>query len=67
MTEREQELTEALRRFRVVVGVIADEIDLDPAECIVTVKVVGLEGERPLVKVSLADCFAEVDRLAPEV
>jgi hypothetical protein len=52
-----------LRRFRTVVGVIANEADLDPVECVVTIKAMGSATERPVMKLSLADCFAEVDEL----
>lgn len=62
---REAELEAALRRLRMVTALIADEVDLDPEECVVTVNARGPNGERELARVSLAECFAEVDRLVP--
>jgi len=61
MTEAERAV---LKRFRTVVGMIADDIDIDPDGCVVVIYAVGPNGPRQQVtKVSLADCFAEVDLL----
>jgi hypothetical protein len=66
MAEAGTKLRAALRRLRVVVGVIVDRLDLEPAECVVEVKAHGSGSSRLVASVSLADCFAETDRLLKE-
>ena len=63
-SDENEHLREVLQRFRTVVGIIADQAELEPAQCVVTVNAVTRAGgSRPLAKVSLADCFVEVDEL----
>ncbi len=62
----ERELTKALNRLRIVAGMVADAADLDPAQCVVTVRASASAMEHPLAEISLADCFAEADRLVPQ-
>lgn len=58
------ELRASLQKLRAVTGIIADELDLDPAETKVRVKAVTPgAAQRPLAEVSLAECFAEADAL----
>ena len=58
-----EELRASLRQMRAMFGVIVDELDIDPADTKVAVKVVRPAGEQTVASVSLADCFAEADRL----
>ena len=63
---QEQELTRALNRLRIVAGMVADAADLDPARCVVTIRARASGIKHALAKISLADCFAEADRLVPQ-
>ena len=63
---QEQELTKALNRLRIVAGMVADAAELDPAQCVVTIRASASGMKHPLAKISLADCFAEADRLVPQ-
>jgi hypothetical protein len=62
----EQELTRALNRLRIVAGMVMDAADLDPAQCVVTIRTSNSERKRPLAEITLAECFAEADRLVPQ-
>lgn len=62
----EQELTRALNRLRVVAGMVVDAADLDPVQCVVTIRDSNSETMPSLAEITLAECFAEADRLVPQ-
>ena len=64
-TTREKQLEDALRRLRTFAGLIVNKVGINPDECIVQVNAAGPTGTRTLAQISLAECFAEADRLAP--
>lgn len=62
----EQELTRALNRLRIVAGMVVDAADLDPVQCVVTIRDSKSETMPSLAEITLAECFAEADRLVPQ-
>lgn len=62
----EQELTKALNRLRIVAGMVVDAADLDPVQCVVTIRSSSSETTHSLAEITLAECFAEADRLVPQ-
>lgn len=63
-----EELRACVNRLRLFAQLLAEELDVDPAGTIVTVTAnpKGGDGEgRTLAEVSLADVFADAERLAP--
>ena len=64
MTDSETSLREALLRMRTVFGMIMDELDADPSETVVQIKVAGPEGIRRTVAViTVQQVFDETDAL----
>lgn len=62
----EQELAKALNRLRIVAGMVVDAADLDPVQCVVTIRASNAETRHSLAEITLAECFAEADRLVPQ-
>lgn len=60
---REERLEAALRKLRSITGMLAEELDLEPTECLVKVTATSSAGTRTLAEVSLAECFTEADEL----
>jgi hypothetical protein len=60
---REQQLEQALRKLLVMTQIITDQLGLDTEETALDFSARSVHGDRPLGRVTLAEVFAEADRL----